>query len=77
MEGIGPGVFDPLLPPANEVAGRLCFHKRVSVILFKGGLVLPCMHHLSHDRGSASGAVSLLGGGLPPGVSVPRQIPSR
>ena len=37
------GHYSVFLPPANEVAGRYCFHRCLSVILFSGGS--PCDYY--------------------------------
>ena len=66
-----------LLPPANEVWGKIMF-LLLSVILFtRVGGWLPSMHHRSHDQGvciQAGGSASreaLLGTGLlPEGVCI-------
>ena len=45
-----------LLPPANEVWGKVMFYKHVLFCPRRGGGDwLPTMHHRSHDWGSASG----------------------
>ena len=55
------------LPPANEVAGRLCFYTSLSVILLRGSLydVTSCPAAWSHvlSRGLCQGDLT----GAPPG----------
>ena len=59
-----------LLPPANEVWGKVMF-LHLSVILFLGGLC-PSMHHRSHDQGVSVQGVSIQEG-LCPGGSLSRE----
>ena len=58
----------PLLPPANEVRGKvMSLHLCVILFTIGGGVWLPSIHHKLHDQGGLHPVGGLPPGGLPPG----------